>query len=115
MQKTEPIKVLEVITESGLNVIRYDQDKAKYLWYDIEDSSLLNMLTKHFPSDWWNGYPLYIHDDYKEVIARRINYTLFIQEDKDSEDVRRLLKGSIEAWIEQLCISWSYENNEFLF
>ncbi len=112
---TALLKVFEVITEDGLNLIKYDSDKCKYIWEGVEEKNFLDLLTKHFPSDWWYGYPLYVHGDYKSLVARRMNYIIH-NHGVEIEDkiIKPLIKGSIGAWKEHLNYSWDYTDKQFI-
>ncbi|MDB5273454.1 MAG: hypothetical protein JWO58_1821 [Chitinophagaceae bacterium] len=115
-KETSRIKIFEVITGEGLGIVHYDFDKSEYFWDGNKEKSVLDLLTKKFHPDWWCGYPLFIHSDYKAVLARRINLILHrkLEEQQVSQEVRSFLKGSLEAWKEQLGCIWDEDKKQFI-
>jgi hypothetical protein len=110
------LKIFEVISNEGLGIIHYDLDKCNYSWDGRKEKNLLDILTKGFHKEWWCGYPLYIHSDYKAMLARRLNLILYreSQERSSEKEIRSFLKGSLEAWKEQLGCVWDEDKKQFI-
>lgn len=115
-QETSRLKIFEVIAGEGLGIVYYDVEKCDYSWDGNKEKSLLDLLTKRFHQDWWCGYPMYIHSDYKAVLARRINLIVHRESEDESaaKEVRSFMKGSLEAWKEQLGCVWDEDKKQFI-
>ncbi|HSZ71396.1 MAG TPA: hypothetical protein VK750_01890 [Cytophagaceae bacterium] len=115
-KETARLKIFEVIAGEGLGIVYYDVEQSEYLWDGNKEKSLLDLLTKKFHHDWWCGYPMYIHSDYKAVLARRINLILHreLEEQKAEKEIRSFMKGSLEAWKEQLGCVWDEDKKQFI-
>ncbi|MDB5257926.1 MAG: hypothetical protein JWM14_2621 [Chitinophagaceae bacterium] len=115
-QETSRLKIFEVIAGEGLGIVYYDVEKCDYSWDGNKEKSLLDLLTKRFHQDWWCGYPMYIHSDYKAVLARRINLIVHRQSEDQlaAKELRSFMKGSLEAWKEQLGCVWDEDKKQFI-
>jgi hypothetical protein len=116
VQEASRLKIFEVIAEEGLGIVYYDIDKCHYTWDGNHEKSVLDLLTKRFHQDWWCGYPMYIHSDYKAVLARRINLIVHRASEDQTvvKELRFFMKGSLEAWKEQLGCVWDEDKKQFI-
>ncbi len=110
------LKILEVVGREDNTIVYYDLEKGEYLWDSMSEKSILDVLSKQMHRDWWCGYPVYIHSDYRAVLARRLNLIIVRRwEDRDTDsNFSFFLRSGLEAWKEQLGCVWDDVKKQFI-
>jgi hypothetical protein len=110
------LKILEIIGREDNTTVFYDLEKGEYIWDSISEKSILDVLSKQIHRDWWCGYPVYIHSDYRAVLARRLNLIINRNWDEREDNVNFMffLRSGLEAWKEQLGCIWDEDKRQFI-
>lgn len=110
------IKILEVVGREDNTLVYYDLEKGEYIWDSMAEKSILDVLSKQMHRDWWCGYPVYIHSDYRAVLARRLNLIIARRWDEREHDPNFsfFLRSGLEAWKEQLGCVWDEVKKQFI-
>ena len=116
IQSSTSIKILEVVGREDLTTVYYDLEKGEYRWDSISEKSILDVLSKQIHRDWWCGYPVFIHSDYRAVLARRLNLIIVRRwDDKASDDnFSFFLRSGLDAWKEELGCVWDETKKQFI-
>lgn len=113
---SKPLKILEVVGREENTIVYYNLEKGEYIWDSISEKSILDVLSKQLYRDWWCGYPVFIHSDYRAVLARRLNLIINRKWEERAEDVnfQFFLRSGLEAWKEQLGCVWDEDKKQFI-
>jgi len=116
VQSSRFLKILEVVGREDVITVYYDLEKGEYRWDSISEKSILDVLSKQLRRDWWCGYPVFIHSDYRAVLARRLNLIILRRwEDKASDDnFSFFLRSGLDAWKEELGCVWDEVKKQFI-
>jgi hypothetical protein len=110
------INILEVVGREDHTMVYYDLEKGEYRWDSMSEKSILDVLSKQPSRDWWCGYPVYIHSDYRAVLARRLNLIIARRWEERGADANFsfFLRSGLEAWKEQLGCVWDEVKKQFI-
>lgn len=114
--ETTYLKILEIVGREDNTLVYYDLEKGEYRWDSISEKSILDVLSKQLHRDWWCGYPVYIHSDYRAVLARRLNLIIAHRWEERAHDVNFtfFLRSGLDAWKEQLGCVWDEVRRQFI-